>query len=46
MRWLYISKRLDVMGIDEDAAKGMPPNLCCAIWPVPLKEGGQHYAPL
>jgi hypothetical protein len=24
----------------------MHPRLCCAIWPVPLKEGGQLYAPL
>jgi hypothetical protein len=25
--------------------QGMPPNLCCAIWPVLLKEEGQLYAP-
>ena len=27
------------------AAQRMPRNLCCAIWPVPPKEGGQLYAP-
>lgn len=43
---IYISKRLEVEEIDKDAAKEMPPTLCCAIWSVLLKEAGQLYAPL
>ena len=36
-------------GKEKEILRGftrMPRNLCCAIWPVLLKEGGQLYAPL
>lgn len=39
-------KNQTINKIPNQQQSWMPPILCCAIWPVPLKEGRLHYAPL